>query len=67
LREGLLVAALSERLRVAQFRRRTAAANAGEQDTSLLWRETADEDVCLAVACGCWLSASCQRRLAFGF
>jgi hypothetical protein len=45
----------------------TASANAGEQDTSQVWRETANEDLCLAVACGCWLAEYCQRRLAIGF
>ena len=35
--------------------------------TSLVWRETANEDVCLAVACACLLAESCQHRLAFGF
>jgi len=27
----------------------------------------ANEDLCLAIACGCWLAASCHRRLASGF
>jgi len=34
---------------------------------SLDKRETANEDVCLAVACGCWVAEYCQRRLAIGF
>jgi hypothetical protein len=37
------------------------------KDTSLVWRETANEDLCLAVACGCWVAEYCQRRLAIGF
>jgi hypothetical protein len=36
------------------------------KDTSLVWRETANEDLCLAVACGCWVAEYCQRRLAIG-
>jgi hypothetical protein len=47
--------------------RRTVAVHAGEQDTSLVWRDPANEDVCVAVACGCWLVAACHRRLAIGF
>ena len=31
------------------------------KDTSLVWRETAKEDLCLAVACACWVAESCQR------
>jgi hypothetical protein len=27
---------------------------------------TARQDVCLAVACGCWVAEYCQRRLAIG-
>jgi hypothetical protein len=34
---------------------------------SPVWRETANEDLCLAVACGCWVAASCHWRLAIGF
>jgi hypothetical protein len=34
------------------------------KDTSLVWRETANEDLCLAVACGCWVAEYCQRLLA---
>jgi hypothetical protein len=30
-----------------------ACVNAGGQKTSQVWRETANEDVCLAVACAC--------------
>jgi hypothetical protein len=41
--------------------------NAGGQDTSQVWRETANEDVCLAVACVCWVAEYCQRRLVLGF
>jgi hypothetical protein len=37
------------------------------KDTSLVWRETANEDLCLAIACGCWVAESCQRRLVCGF
>jgi hypothetical protein len=37
------------------------------KDTSLVWRETANEDLCLAVACGCWVAEYCMRRLAIGF
>jgi hypothetical protein len=37
------------------------------KDTFLVWRESANEDVCLAVACGCWVAEYCQRRLAIGF
>jgi len=37
------------------------------KDTTLIWRETANEDLCLAVACGCWVAEYCQRRLAIGF
>jgi hypothetical protein len=29
------------------------------KDTSLVWRETANEDLCLAVACGCWVAEYC--------
>src|SRR5579872_1340481 len=36
------------------------------KETSLVWRETANEDLCLAVACGCWVAEYCQRRLAIG-
>ena len=36
------------------------------KETSLVWRETANEDLCLAVACGCWVAEYCQRRLALG-
>jgi hypothetical protein len=35
--------------------------------TSLVWRETANEDLCLAVGCSCWVGEYCQRRLAIGF
>src|ERR1019366_4418397 len=37
------------------------------KETSLVWRETANEDLCLAVACGCWVAEYCQRRLVIGF
>ena len=37
------------------------------KDTSLVWRETANEDLCLAVACGCWVGEYCMRRLVIGF
>jgi hypothetical protein len=43
------------------------AARDGGQDTSLVWREPAPEDVCRAVARGYWLAESCQRRLACDF
>ena len=32
------------------------------KDTSLVWRETANEDLCLAVACGCWVAEYCMRQ-----
>lgn len=37
------------------------------KEASLVWRETANEDLCLAVACGCWVAEYCLRRLAIGF
>jgi hypothetical protein len=37
------------------------------KDTSLVWRETANEVVCLALACTCWFAASCHRRPAICF
>jgi hypothetical protein len=36
------------------------------KDTSLVWRETANEDLCLAIACGCWVGEYCMRRLVIG-
>jgi hypothetical protein len=36
------------------------------KETSLVWRETANEDLCLAIACGCWVGEYCMRRLVIG-
>src|SRR5579872_1231197 len=36
------------------------------KETSRVWRETANGDLRLAVACGCWVAEYCQRRLAIG-
>jgi hypothetical protein len=33
----------------------------------VLTRETANEDLCLAVAYGCWVAEYCQRGLVIGF